>query len=256
LTLCESSEATPHASWFGEPQVRPADFGWSGRQGAGCLARIDLAQAAAVLGDDGHLPTDGALWCFAPLDAGPLSEPGDLKSHDVVVQWGEATLATTVSRDPGVPPSCRSIELTPELQLPREWSDSVQALGLDEAEHDGWHRLRRQLAERQGVAVHDSTHVFQVIHRLLGYPDERRGDMPLACALLERGYVLGEDPPLAHPYAAEAAPHAGRWQLLLQLSADDELGWSWGRRRERLYLWIDERDLAYGNFARVRAFAQ
>jgi len=100
------------------------------------------------------------------------------------------------------------------------------------------------------------TQGFQVMHRLLGYPDTRRGDMPLACELLDRGYVLGETPPLAHPCAADAEPHAGRWRLLLQLSMDDALGWFWGGGRERLYVWIDESDLTNGDFSRVRAIAQ
>jgi hypothetical protein len=252
-----SSHAMPQASWFGDPLVRPAGFVWSGQHEPRCLAGIDLAQVAAVLGDDGPLPNDGTLWCFAPPAAGFVSHRGDAEDYYVVIQKGEAMPgAPTVSLGTAAPASSRSIELSAELQLPRVWSDAVQALELDQAEHDGWQRLRCQLAERQGVEVHDSTHGFQVTHRLLGYPDERRGDMPLACELLARGYILGEDPPLAHPCAGEAAPHAGRWRLLLQLSTDDELGWSWGGRRERFYVWIDESDLANGDFARVRAFAQ
>jgi hypothetical protein len=253
----QASQATPQASWLGDPLVRPAELVWSGQQEPRCLAGIDLGQAAAVLGDDGPLPTEGTLWCFAPPATSFVSQRGDPEDYYVVLPKGDAMPgAATVSLDTGVPPSWRSIELSAELQLPRVWSDHVQALELDEAEHDGWQRLRQQLAERQGVEVHDSTHEFQVMHRLLGYPDERRGDMPLACELLARGYVLGEDPPLTHPCAAEAAPQTGRWRLLLQLSMDDELGWSWGGRRERFYVWIDESDLANGDFARVRAFAQ
>jgi hypothetical protein len=251
-----SSQVTPRASWLGDPLVRPAEFGWYGQQEPRCLAGIDLAQVAAVLGDDGLLPNDGTLWCFAPPAAGFVSHRAGPEDYYVVVQKSEAMPgASTVSLDTAVPPSSRSIELSAELQLPRVWSDRVQALELDQAEHDGWQRLRRQLAERQGVEVHDSTHGFQVMHRLLGYPDERRGDMPLACELLARGYVLGEDPPLAHPCAAEAASHVGRWRLLFQLSMDDELGWSWGGSRERLYVWIDDGDLANRDFTRVRAFA-
>lgn len=251
-----SSHVTPQASWLGDPLVRPAEFVWSGQQEPRCLAGIDLAQVAAVLGEGGPLPNDGTLWCFAPPAAGFVSHRGDSGDYYVVIQKGEAMPgASTVSLDTAAPPSSRSIELSSELQLPRVWSDCVQALELDQTEHDGWQRLRRQLAERQGVEVHDSTHVFQVTHRLLGYPDERRGDMPLACELLARGYVLGEDPPLTHPCAGEAAPYARRWRLLLQLSMDEELGWSWGGRRERFYVWIDESDLANGDFERVRAFA-
>jgi uncharacterized protein YwqG len=169
---------------------------------------------------------------------------------------GETTSGeATMSRESAVPAPARSVELSAEVQLPRVWSDAVQALELDEAEHEGWQRLRQQLAERQGVELHDVAQGFQVMHRLLGYPDERRGDMPLACELLARGHVLGDDPPRAHPHASEVEPHAARWRLLLQLSVDDELGWSWGGVRERLYVWIDKCDLATGDFSRVYAFA-
>jgi hypothetical protein len=258
LTLVgEASPGARRASWLGDPGARPVDLAWSGQQEPRCLAGIDLAQAGVVLGDDGPLPINGMLWCFAQSAASFVSghdNPGD---HYVVIHKGDAIPgAATVSLEAAPPGSLRSIELSPELQLPRVWSDSVQALELDEAEHDGWQRLRGQLAERQGIEVHDMTHGFQVMHRLLGYPDTRRGDMPVACELLDRGYILGDIPPLAHPCSAEAEADAGRWRLLLQLSMDDELGWSWGDRRERLYVWIDESDLTNGDFSRVRAFAQ
>jgi hypothetical protein len=258
LTLVgEASQGVPRASWLGDPDVRPVDLAWSGQQEPRCLAGIDLAQARVVLGDDGPLPIDGTLWCYAPPAASFVSDHGDPADYYVVVHKGDAIPeAATTSLEAAPPRPVRSIELSPEFQLPRVWSDSVQALELEEAEHDGWQRLREQLAERQGVEVHDMTHGFQVMHRLLGYPDTRRGDMPLACELLDRGYILGDTPPLAHPCAAEAEPDAGRWRLLLQLSMDDELGWSWGDRRERLYLWIDDGDLTNGDFSRVRAFAQ
>lgn len=71
-----SSHVTPQASWLGDPLVRPAEFVWSGQQEPRCLAGIDLAQVAAVLGEGGPLPNDGALWCFAPPAAGFVSHPG------------------------------------------------------------------------------------------------------------------------------------------------------------------------------------
>ena len=256
LTLCDSDEVTPQASWLGDPRVRPDDLAWSGEQEPRCLAGIDLAQAAAVLGDEDLLPVEGTLWCFARPAVGFAAQRGDSQDCWVVVHKSQRMPAVAPPPlRPAAASSWRSVELSAELQLPRVWSDAVQALGLDEAEHEGWQRLRQLVAERQGVEVHDGTHEFRVTHRLLGYPDERRGDMPLACELLARGHVLGDDPPRVHQCAAEAEPHTGRWRLLLQLSVDDQLGWSWGGRRERLYVWIDEGDLANGDFAHVRAFA-
>ena len=255
--LGDTGGATPQASWLGDPRVRPDNLAWSGEQEPRCLAGIDLAQAAAVLGDDDLLPFEGTLWCFAPPAVDVVAQRGDSQVCPVVVHTSErmpAAVSPPLSRVEAS--SWRSVELSAELQLPRVWSDAVQALDLDDGEHDAWQRLRQLVAGRQGVEVHDGTHGFRVMHRLLGYPDERRGDMPLACELLARGHVLGDEPPRVHQYAAEAEPHTGRWRLLLQLSIDDELGWSWGGRRERLYVWVDEGDLAIGDFAHVRAFAQ
>lgn len=224
LTLGDA-QAAAHASCLGDAPAHPGD--------SFCPAHIDLAEAAAVLGTDGPF-TAGTLSCFAQADG----------------EW-----RVVVDAERPASQRWRPIDLTAELQLPRVWAAPVQALDLDEAEHDAWQRLREQLAERQGVALHDDAEL-QAVHRLLGYPDERRGDMPLRCELLARGHVLGDDPPLAHAMAAEAEPYVERWRLLLQLTIDDDLGWSWGEGRERLYLWIDERDLAGGDFARVRAIAQ
>jgi hypothetical protein len=255
LTLGAPGQGVPEASWLGDPHVRPSELVWAGEAEPRCLAGIDLAQAAALLGDEILPPIETSLWCFASPGSYLLPERGGFQACSVVMHQGQRmSCAAMVSPESAVPSTWRSVELSAELQLPRVWSDSVQALELDEAEHDGWQRLRQQVAERQGVEVHDATHGFQVTHRLLGYPDERRGDMPLACELLARGHVLGDDPPLAHPYASEAEPHTASWRLLLQLSVDDELGWSWGGLRERLYVWIDKRDLAAGDFARVYAF--
>jgi hypothetical protein len=215
------------ASRLGEGPARPHE--------PFCPARLDLAEVAAVLGAEARLPRHGMLSCVATGD-------------------GEYRVA--IDDDAPGAQRRRPVDLSVELQLPRVWSTPVQALDLDPGEHEAWQRLRELLAERQGVELHDETWELQAIHRVLGYPDERNGDMPLMCELLARGHELGDDPPFAHPRAAEAEPHAGRWRLLLQLTIDDDLGWSWGGGRERLYLWIDEQQLANGDFAHVRAIAQ
>jgi len=217
---------------------------------------VDLAQAATVLGDPSLPAVQRKLWCFAAENA--RAGPYSANSHEypvVVHQEAPTPADAAVSAAPTASPASSAVHLSAELQLPRVWSESVQALELDGSEHQGWQRLREQLAERQGVLLHDETPDFQVLHRLFGYPDERRGDMPLACELLAQGHVLGTDPPRAHPHASAVEPHAARWRLLLQLSIDDQLGWAWGGRRERLYVWIDRDDLAAGDFTRVQSFA-
>ena len=77
--------------------------------------------------------------------------------------------------------------------------------------------------------------------------------MPLACALIDEGIDLAGEAPAMHPRARELASRAGEWRLLLQLTAEPQLAWVWGGK-DRLYVWIKERDLALGEFGRVRAF--
>lgn len=257
LTLSDTTDRTPQASWLGEPGARPVDLAWSGDQEPRCLAGIDLADAATVLEAGSPLPHDGILWCFVPATLTLTAQYGEPEEIPVAIHRGDPMGSLSHrSETPGARSRWRSIQLSSELQLPRIWSSSVQALDLDTAEHDAWQLVRQRLAERHGVEVHDNTQRFHVMHRLIGYPDERRGEMPLACELLARGHELGGEPPLAHPHVAVAEAYEGRWRLLFQLSLDDELGWAWGGRRERVYVWIDEADLANGDFARVRAFAQ
>jgi hypothetical protein len=147
-------------------------------------------------------------------------------------------------------------ELTPELVLPRVWSDAVQGLGLDPDEQDAWELLRHRLAESQGTLTFDESPDPQSLHRLLGYPDERHGNMPLACEMLAQGIDLHDEPAIVHPRAEEFEAGAARWLLLAQCSDDERLDWSWGTGDDRLYFWIHEADLATGDFTRVRAFVQ
>ena len=55
---------------------------------------------------------------------------------------------------------------------------------------------------------------------------------------------------------AGLAERLPRWRLLAQLSADPELGWDWGRARQRLYIWVDADDLASGDLSSVTAFTR
>ena len=197
-------------------RLTPAADGRSWFGGERYLAQIDLASVAA-LGAVSELPADGALR-FDDDGATLLSAPGPVSA-------------------------AQSLEPTLELSLPRVWSAPVEALGLNADERIAWQALRVWLAERQNVELHDSTPGFLDLHRLLGYPDETGGDMPLMCELLEAGVVLEEPYPRMHPLSRELEVPSRRWRLLLQLSVGD---------RRRVYYWITAEDLAAGDFSRVR----
>jgi uncharacterized protein YwqG len=221
------------------------------------LAQLDLAQASA-LGLEPSLPSQGVLLIFCSLERTPGgSSPLDRDSARVLYVEPE--------RLPAEPPApvgrckpyrARTLELSSELVLPRVQSAEVQALALDGEERQAWEQVRRELAELQGVEAFDVGEPLRSRHHLFGVADDSRADMPLACELAARGIDVGYGAPRSHPEAERAESAAARWRLLLQLTVDDDAGWSFGRGRERLYLWGPEDELAGAVFAHVHALAR
>jgi hypothetical protein len=204
-------------------------------------ASIDLVEANAA--GAAELPRAGALSI--------RFEPGELRNQ---APWDAGTCRVTfdaTSEYGG--PGARPVALAREFVLPRVWSDAAMTLGLDAAEQSAWEALRLSAAAAQGVEPFD-VGPRRPIHRLLGWPDDRGGWMPLAAAMLAAGLHLGDGPPPAHAPTDEVAAAAARWRLLLQLSADPGLGIAPPAGRHRLYVWIDENDLAARDVSRVRAF--
>lgn len=230
----------PHATW---PHWReqPLTF----------RLQLDLAEVAPLLagGADGvALPETGTLACFS------AAEPPDGGHPEHAGAW--ATLVSPPSAPDAEAAYGRPAVLTRELVLPRRWAAPVTALDLDDDERDAWTELRVRLAAAQGVVPADEDRDREAPHRLLGYPDERTGLMPRACALLAAGLDPADAPPLEDPRSIAAIEDADAWRLVLQLALDDELDWRWGDRRQRLYVWVHERDLAVGDLSRLRAFAR
>lgn len=222
--------------------ARPALDSWPSWRGAplSLLLALDLAELTAVCPET-DLPESGSLCVFVATGDSPSGLARDDAGRCQVVFSTEPVHG------------CPMAEVSGELTLPRVWAESVDALGLNRDEQAAWEQLRLSLAELQGVCAFDAESSPRAIHRLLGWPDERDGWMPLACALIDEGIDLAGQPPAVHPRAQELAPRAGEWRLLLQLTEEPRLGWVWGGKG-RLYVWIRERDLASGDFGRLRAF--
>ena len=218
------------------------------------LAQLDLAVLAA-LGIGGALPATGLLLFFSKTADAPSGlRTAHRGSGRVIVVEGDPALlaASETAAGPVALGHGRAAQLSAELTLPRLWAEPVQALELDPDEETAWHDLRERLADLQGVELEDLSPSINAMHRLLGYPDETRGDMPLVCELTAAGLDAG-DHPYAHRRVAEFEPLSTRWRLLLQLSIDDDLEWSWGQDLDRLYFWIDDADWQAGDMSRVWA---
>lgn len=122
-------------------------------------------------------------------------------------------------------------------------------MDLDEHAKGAYARVRRRLAERQGVDVDDKGARDTARHLVLGYPSDTTGDMPVACELAARGLDFDHD----RARAASVTAAARSWTLLAQVTVDAARG---SARPRRLFFWIPSADLSQGVFDRVWAFAR
>jgi hypothetical protein len=232
----------PAGDWLAEPSDWLLDDDewpvWDGER-LTLVAQLDLTDPA-LRDVELPLPSTGRLlflWATAQAPSGQLARHA-----------GAGRVLHIPARGALAPAARVSVE----LMLPRVWAAAVQALRLDPAEHDGYLALRRRLATLQDVELDDSFGLPIAYHRVLGYPNETGGLMPLTCELTSSG----RDATDLDAADDDVGVRARRWRLLLQLTADEGASWSLGGESGRLYLWIAEEDLRAGDFSRVRAIAQ
>jgi uncharacterized protein YwqG len=79
-------------------------------------------------------------------------------------------------------------------------------------------------------------------HRMFGYADVIQDDMRLQCALASHGVSSLDD-----PRAAQLAPTAASWQLLLQVDSDPAASMRWASSG-MLYFWIEAQALQERRF--------
>lgn len=227
LTPCRSEEAD---AWLGGavPDLSLAPH-WAGERLA-LIAQIDLASGVVT-----NRPLAGSGWLLLFFDTRRWPSGLDEGCRGA---WSAQLVEPDERRLAGALPH----RLDEELVLPRVWSAPVQALGLSAEQSAGYVRTRDWLAETQGVEVEQGPGAGVAYHRLFGYPNETRGDMPRICAALARG--LEPDDPAAS--SDEILREAQAWRLLAQITI--------GRRR--VFFWIDQSDLQASSLDRVWAFAR
>jgi hypothetical protein len=191
------------------------------------LAQINLAATSRLAW---RLPSTGWL----ALVVEPSASADDLGAR--------GARGFVVPSPAAMPHGAVAAVLSPELVVPRVWNEAVQALELDEAEHEAYTRLRNRLQDVQGVEHDDAGGVGIAYHRLLGYPDETAGGMPQACA--ERCSDR-RAPTEKQPAAGRRQPAS--WRLLMQVSIGSS---------RRAYVWAEAEDLRSGQLNELVAFVR
>ena len=243
LRMVPSAHATRVGLEFGGRPLMAAGREWPSWQGRP-LTFLGQVETGEPL---------GRLLFFYDVTGRPS---GCLAAHRGAARVIRANERSLVPVDgPALPDSALPGELAGELVVPAATSPRVASLKLSDDEHDAWEALRDELASLQGADLADRPGgLFQVVHRVFGYPDETAGEMPLTCELASAGEDVIEGRARLHPQAAKLERRSARWELLAQLSGDGKLGWPWVA--QRLYFWVDREALAAGDLDHLWAISR
>jgi uncharacterized protein YwqG len=234
------AEACPDAdagSRFGGTALLPGGQAWPATRAGrplSFLAQVSTADIQVPAGVP-DLPAGTLLAFFyeAGEQQGWGFDPGD-RQFSVVIAVPAAG-AVAVASPPGALafPAYRMLPRT-VTTIPDHGEPSLDEMNADYAV---FRQLHADL-DRDDVAPW---------HRMFGWPDLVQNPMQLECQLAANGIYLGDGKGYRHPRAAELAPGAEDWLLLLQLDTDDEIGWMWGDTGT-IYYWIRRLDLLTARF--------
>lgn len=240
-TVAEAGAGGNPSSWLGgEPGLGDAAWPELGGEPMPFVGRVELP--ADIEGCPG-----GSIAVFVAAGGrGPEGEPP--RAAVVALPSTEEPAARADPEQRATP-----LRLSHELQLPRVWSSPVREHGLSAEGRGAWESLRLWLAEEQGVIPFDKRPGVLGLHRILGNPDERSGDMPLLCEMRTAGVAELKRSPRGHPEWRGHEEAAGRWRLLLQVTRDAATAPHFSGGDTRLYLLVPADDLSAGDFSRVEA---
>lgn len=84
-------------------------------------------------------------------------------------------------------------------------------------------------------------------NKLLGHSNNIQGGMELECELVSQKLYCGDPSGYIEGRARGLDKNTNRWNLLLQVDSNEDLGMMWGDAG-RLYVWITDEDLEAKNF--------
>lgn len=248
LVTCDDDDLPVGASKFGGCPDLPAGMEWCRRPDndipLSFVAQVNFAEAAPF-DTDGKLPRQGMLYFFYDCspDGMPWGfDPEDADGWNVCYYDGDPAALTRWDApedleedDNGIRFGAARMDFEARMELPSE-SDLTNGLAWpvgDDLQDRYWEWL-----DEQGD---------DLINKLLGHADPVQGAMELECEYVANRINCGTPEGYAIAKARGLNKNAARWNLLLQVDSNEEIGMMWGDLG-RLYLWITDEDLAARKF--------
>ena len=228
---------TDAGSRFGGTALLPGGQAWPATRAGRPLSFLAQVSTADIQVPSGVavLPADTLLAFFyeAGKQQGWGFHPGDRQFSAVIAVPAADAVAAASPAGALAFPAYRMLR-RPVTTIPDHGEPSLDELGAD---YDVFRRLYAGLDRDDKPPW----------HRMFGWPDLVQNPMQLECQLASNGIYLGDGKGYHHPRAAELAPGAEDWVLLLQLDTDDKIGWMWGDTGT-IYYWIRRQDLLAARF--------
>jgi uncharacterized protein YwqG len=228
---------TDAGSRFGGTALLPGGQAWPATRAGRALSFLAQVSTADIQVPSGVavLPADTLLAFFyeAGEQQGWGFHPGDRQFSAVIAVPAADAVAAASPAGALAFPAYRMLR-RPVTTIPDHGEPSLDELGAD---YDVFRRLYAGLDRDDKPPW----------HRMFGWPDLVQNPMQLECQLASNGIYLGDGKGYRHPRAAELAPGAEDWVLLLQLDTDDKIGWMWGDTGT-IYYWIRRQDLLAARF--------
>ena len=199
------------------------------------IAQIDFAEVHPF-DRDGRLPESGRLWFFYDCsDEGMLwgFDPKDADGFRVIYVEDAEVAPAGAPDDLEVTFDEAGLSFENRLDLLCTDSDICDELDLPDEEMDDYFDW---MDEREGEC-----------NKLLGHSDNIQGGMELECEYVTNGIYCGDPSGYEKAKALGLHKNAARWNLLMQVESNEDIGMMWGDLG-RLYLWITEEDLKAKRF--------
>jgi len=236
----------PGSSKLGGTPDLPDGTAWPECNGVpmALLAQLRM-QDVAPCDPDGRLPKSGMLYFFYETKDQKWGFDPEDRGHWKVIYYDGDLAGFRAATPPNAWPKesrFRACRLTffNEITLPSWDSKDIERLRLSRAERDGY-------AAFPGTSCGEG----EIVHRLLGHPEQIQGDMQLECQLASNGIYVGNSAGYADPRRAILEKGTDDWQFLLQIDSDEgNMGTMWGDVG-RVYFWIREQHLKKRDFNNV-----